>query len=493
MAFLIESRARSTRLANQPQIPMTIRTRFAPSPTGYLHIGGVRTALFSWLHARQNQGQFILRIEDTDRERSTEESVQAILDGMKWLELDWDEGPFFQTQRMDRYTDVLQKLLADDHAYPCYCSKERLDKLRQEQMLRKEKPRYDGHCRNGVKKVAGVEPVIRFRNPQDGQVVFDDLVKGRITVSNAELDDLIIARPDGTPTYNFTVVVDDAEMDITHVIRGDDHVNNTPRQINILRALGADLPVYAHVPMILGEDGKRLSKRHGAVGVMQFKEEGYLPAALLNYLVRLGWSHQDEEIFSRARMLDVFDINNTNRAPSTFNRDKLRWLNQHHLKESNPADIKTLLADQLKALGLDPHAGPALEKVIEIQRERAQTFVDMAEGCAYLYTDILPYSDAKVAAKQLKPAAKEPLELLHSYLEGITDWQAAVLHDCLQKVVTELEIGFGKVGQPLRFALTAGSPSPALDLTLELVGKDRSLNRIKQALAYISEQDQEVS
>ena len=305
---------------------MTV-TRFPPSPTGYLHIGGARTAFYSWLHAKQNNGKFVLRIEDTDLERSTQESVQAILDGMEWLELDYDEGPYYQTKRFDRYKEVVQQLLDSGHAYYCYCSKEEVDAMREEQRAKGLKPRYDGTWRNRTDSVEGVDPVVRFKNPLDGDVIIEDLVKGNIVISNTELDDLIIARSDGVPTYNLTVVVDDLDMGMTHVIRGDDHINNTPRQINIMRALGAEPPKFAHVPMILGEDGKRLSKRHGAVGVMQYRDEGFLPEALLNYLVRLGWSHGDQELFSRAELLDLFRIEDVNRAPSTFNPEKLLWIN----------------------------------------------------------------------------------------------------------------------------------------------------------------------
>ncbi|MEE9425529.1 MAG: glutamate--tRNA ligase, partial [Methylococcales bacterium] len=318
---------------------MTVTTRFAPSPTGYLHVGGARTALYSWLHARKSAGEFVLRIEDTDRERSTQESVDVILEGMKWLELDYDKGPFYQTQRFERYAELIQTLLEQGKAYRCYCTREEIDTLRDEQMARKEKPRYDGRCRNRTDVGEGLKSVIRFRNPDDGAVVFEDLVRGAISVQNQELDDLIIARSDGTPTYNFTVVVDDMDMGITHVIRGDDHINNTPRQINILRALGAKLPIYAHVPMILGADGARLSKRHGAVSVLQYREDGYLPKALLNYLVRLGWSYGDQEVFTVDEMIELFDLKDINRAASTFNNEKLLWLNHHYLMNDDPGHV----------------------------------------------------------------------------------------------------------------------------------------------------------
>ncbi|MEM7017051.1 MAG: glutamate--tRNA ligase, partial [Pseudomonadota bacterium] len=350
---------------------MTIRTRFAPSPTGYLHIGGARTALFCWLYARKHDGQFILRIEDTDRERSTDESVQAILDGMAWLGLEADEGPFYQTHHFDRYKEVIQQLLDAGKAYHCYCSQERLDKLRAEQMEKKLKPRYDGHCRSLKTPPAGdIKPVVRFKNPTAGDVAFKDMIKGTIRISNEELDDLIIARSDGTPTYNLTVVVDDMDMNITHVIRGDDHVNNTPRQINILNALKAKIPEYAHAPMILGDDGQRLSKRHGAVSVLQYQQDGYLPHALLNYLVRLGWSHGDQEIFSMDELQSLFNINDVNRAPSAFNTEKLNWLNQHYIKNAPPADLAEPMAKQFAELNIDTSQGPAIEDAITLFQER---------------------------------------------------------------------------------------------------------------------------
>src|SRR5690606_15147708 len=340
---------------------MTVRTRFAPSPTGYLHIGGARTALYCWLYARRHGGKFILRIEDTDLERSTAESVNAILEGMTWLGLEYDEGPFYQTKRFDRYREVIEQLLREGKAYHCYCSKERLEQLRAEQMARKEKPRYDALCRNGVANPPpGVKPTVRFKNPQDGAVVVEDLIRGRVVYQNSELDDLIIARADGSPTYNFTVVVDDMDMNITHVIRGDDHLNNTPRQMNMFAALGATPPKYAHVPMILGPDGARLSKRHGAVSVMQYRDDGYLPEALLNYLVRLGWSHGDQEIFTLDEMIQLFDVADVHKSPAAVNPDKLLWLNQHYLKTSDPKHVAHHLSYHLGKLGIDPAEGPDL-------------------------------------------------------------------------------------------------------------------------------------
>jgi glutamyl-tRNA synthetase len=381
---------------------MTTRTRFAPSPTGYLHIGGARTALFSWLHARKHGGQFVLRIEDTDLERSTAESVNAILEGMTWLGLEYDEGPFFQTDRFERYEEIIQELMEKGLAYRCDCSRERLEGLREEAMKRKEKPRYDGCCRH--KDVDPNEPhVIRFRNPDEGIVVVDDMVRGRVAFNNAELDDLIIKRTDGSPTYNLTVVVDDMDMEINHVIRGDDHLNNTPRQINILRALGHEPPKYAHVPMILGGDGSRLSKRHGAVSVMQYREEGFLPEALLNYLVRLGWSYGDQEIFPLDEMIEFFDIDDVNKAASTFNKEKLVWLNQHYIKSDKPTRIAHLLSPHMGRLGIDPAEGPDLVMVAEAQRERAKTLVEMAEISAFFYRDFEEYEETPAPGGQRAP------------------------------------------------------------------------------------------
>ncbi|CAG7855776.1 partial glutamyl-tRNA synthetase, partial [biofilm metagenome] len=354
---------------------MTVRTRFAPSPTGYLHVGGARTALFSWLYARKHEGKFILRIEDTDLERSTQESVDAILQGMDWLGLDYDEGPFYQTHCFDRYKEVIQQLLNQGHAYRCYCTKEELEQLRTEQMANKEKPRYNGKCRHLAEEQHGKDFVVRFKNPDSGDVAIDDLVKGQIVINNRELDDLIIARTDGSPTYNLTVVVDDMDMQITHVIRGDDHINNTPRQINILKALGAELPKYAHLPMILGSDGARLSKRHGAVSVMQFRDEGYLPEALLNYLVRLGWSHGDQEIFSINEMVEYFELDAINAAAASFNMEKLLWLSHHYIMNSDTETVARHLAWHLEQHGVALSKGPKLTDLVVAQRERCKTLV----------------------------------------------------------------------------------------------------------------------
>lgn len=471
---------------------MTIRTRFAPSPTGYLHVGGARTALFSWLFARKHGGTFVLRIEDTDLERSTAESVNAILEGMTWLGLEYDEGPFYQTHRFDRYKTLIQQLLDEGKAYPCYCSKEELDAMREQQLARKEKPRYDGRCRHRAQPLAGVSPVVRFHNPDEGEVVIDDLVKGRIIVRNSELDDLIIARSDGSPTYNFTVVVDDLDMAITHVIRGDDHVNNTPRQINILKALGAKLPRYAHVPMILGADGARLSKRHGAVGVMQYRDDGYLPEALLNYLVRLGWSHGDEEIISIDQMIEWFDVPDINHSASTFNNEKLLWLNHHYLMHGDPVHIAHHLRWHLGRLGIDPTEGPDPVEIVKAQRERNKTLVEMAEASVFFYRDFHQY-DEKSARKNLTPESSPGLRMLRETLADLRPWERASIHDRIATTAAELDVKLGAVAQPLRVAVSGTAVSPPIDLTLELLGPDKTLRRIDQALEWIGHPNRRIA
>jgi glutamyl-tRNA synthetase len=466
-----------------------MRTRFAPSPTGFLHVGGARTALFCYLQARASDGSFILRIEDTDLERSSPESVQAILDGMAWLGLDYDEGPYYQTQRFDRYAEVVRQLLDEGKAYHCYCSKERIEGLREEAMKAGLKPRYDGHCRAGAEPVPGVKPVVRFRNPVDGNVQWDDRVRGRISISNQELDDLVIARPDGSPTYNFTVVVDDADMEISLVIRGDDHINNTPRQINILKALGAAIPKYGHVPMILGEDGARLSKRHGATSVVQYRDEGFLPEALLNYLVRLGWSHGDQEVFTVDEMIEYFELENVNRAASTFNRDKLLWLNQQYIKKDDPARIAHLLSPHMGELDIDPAEGPDLVEVVAAQQERASTLVEMAQISAFFYKDFDEY-EPKAAKAHLRPVAEVPLQALKQVLAELEDWQAEAIHQVIHDVAETLDLKMGKVGMPLRVAVAGCGASPSIDITLQLLGKDKTLRRIDQALAFIEQRKQ---
>ncbi len=467
---------------------MTIRTRFAPSPTGYLHIGGARTALFSWLYARKHGGKFVLRIEDTDIERSTAESVNAILEGMTWLGMEYDEGPLYQTDRFERYGEVTQQLLDSGHAYRCNCSKDRLETLREQQMARKEKPRYDGHCRD--KQIDPNEPhVIRFRNPLDGDVVVDDIIRDKVIIHNRELDDLIIRRTDGSPTYNLTVVVDDLDMDITHVIRGDDHINNTPRQINILKALGAEIPRYGHVPMILGEDGARLSKRHGATSVVQYRDEGFLPEALLNYLVRLGWSHGDQEVFTVDEMIELFQLENVNRSASTFNTEKLLWLNQQYIKNDKPERIARLLSPHMGNLDIDPTEGPDLVDVVAAQQERASTLVEMAQASVFFYKDFDEY-EPKAAKAHLRPVAETPLRELKQALANLETWQADAIHQVVNDVAEKLELKMGKVGMPLRVAVAGCAASPSIDITLQLLGKEKTLRRIDQALAFIEQRKQ---
>lgn len=463
---------------------MSTKTRFAPSPTGYLHVGGARTALFSWLYARKHGGRFILRIEDTDLERSTQESVNAILEGMTWLGLEYDEGPFYQTQRFDRYKEVIQQLLDQGDAYYCYCSKEELDQLRAEQMANKQKPRYNGKCRDSAEGPGEGMPVIRFKNPIDGVVTIPDLVKGDIVVANKELDDLIIARADGTPTYNLTVVVDDMDMGVTHVIRGDDHINNTPRQMNILRALGAEMPKYAHLPMILGSDGARLSKRHGAVSVMQYRNDGYLPDALLNYLVRLGWSYGDQEIFSLDEMVEYFQLENVNVSASVFNNEKLLWLNHQYIMNSDPVHVARHLSWHMGESGIDPSDGPDLIDIVKAQRERSKTLVEMANASVYFYKDFDSY-DEKAAKKNLTSNAEEVLARLHDEFSAVTEWVGEELHQIVINVAEEMGLNLGKVAQPLRVAVSGTSVSPAIDVTLSLLGKEKTLARILRSINYI--------
>jgi glutamyl-tRNA synthetase len=463
---------------------MTVRSRFAPSPTGYLHVGGARTALFSYLQARAHGGRFILRIEDTDLERSTPESVQAILDGMAWLGLEYDEGPVYQTDRFDRYAEVTRQLLDQGRAYHCYCSKERIDSLREEQMAAGIKPRYDGRCRNLSDIPFGVKPVVRFLNPDEGDVVFEDQVRGEIRISNKELDDLIIARPDGSPTYNFTVVVDDMDMAVSVVIRGDDHINNTPRQINIYQALGAELPEFAHVPMILGTDGARLSKRHGAVSVLQYREEGYLPQALLNYLVRLGWSRGDEEIFSLEEMIAQFDIKDVNRKASAFDTDKLDWLNQHYMRTLPPEAVVPHLRYQFERLNIPEENGPPLADLIGVQADRVKTLAELAESSRYFYEDYSDF-DAGAAKKHLRPVSETPLRAISDRLRDLVRWEPELLNEVIHITAEELEIGMGKIAQPLRVALTGSGVSPSIEKTLWLMGQDRALRRIAHALEYV--------
>ncbi|MCL4113750.1 UNVERIFIED_CONTAM: hypothetical protein GTU68_003950 [Idotea baltica] len=436
---------------------MTVKTRFAPSPTGYLHVGGARTALYSWLFAKNQGGEFVLRIEDTDLERNSQEAVDAILEGMQWMGMEWDEGPYYQSKRFDRYNEMVDKLLAEDKAY--------------------EAAKEGDAC------------VIRFRNPKEGSVVFDDQIRGRIEISNSQLDDLIIRRTDGAPTYNFVVVVDDWDMGITHVVRGEDHINNTPRQINIYEALGAPVPTFAHCAMILGDDGAKLSKRHGAVSVMQYRDEGYLPNALNNYLVRLGWSHGDQEIFSQEEMIEFFSLKAISKSASAFNTEKLLWLNNHYIKTSEPEYVAKYLQWHLDAQKIDTTNGPAITEVIKLVGERCNTLIELAEQSRYFYEDFSEF-EAGAAKKHLRGVAKGPLELALAKVEALEDFTTANIKDgVIAAVCEELEIGMGKIGMPLRVAVTGGGQSPSVDAVMELVGKERVIARIKMALEFIAERE----
>ncbi|SFS02975.1 glutamyl-tRNA synthetase [Dyella sp. OK004] len=461
---------------------MTVRTRFAPSPTGFLHIGGARTALYCWLEARRRGGQFVLRIEDTDRERSTDVAVQAILDGMQWLGLVHDEGPIYQTHRLERYKQVADELLKAGKAYYAYESKEAIEAMREAAMAKGEKPRYNGYYRDRNEAYRD-DPnrVIRFKNPTEGSVVFDDKVKGRVEWANAELDDLVIFRSDGWPTYNFAVVVDDIDMGITEVIRGDDHVNNTPRQINIYHALGAPVPEFAHLPMILGPDGQKLSKRHGAVSVMQYRDDGFLPHALLNYLVRLGWSHGDQEIFSPQEMIQLFDIADVNKAASRFDVTKLSWLNQHYLKSEDPQSLAPEFEWHLQQAGIDYSKGPAPADVIVALRDRVQTLKEMTERAKIWYGPIVEWDDKAVAKHLQNDSAVAVLEAAKVLLVDCA-WQPEPIHQVIEQVATKLELGMGKIAQPLRVAMTGTQVSPSIDHTIYLAGRDEAIKRIDAAI-----------
>jgi glutamyl-tRNA synthetase len=461
---------------------MTVRTRFAPSPTGFLHIGGARTALFSWAYAKKHGGKFILRIEDTDVERSTPAAVQAIMDGMHWLGLDYDEGPFYQMQRMETYKKVLQTMLDAGTAYYCYSSKAELEALREAQTLAGEKPKYDGKWRPDAGKTlaqipADIPPVIRFKNPQTGVVAWDDLVKGRIEIANEEMDDLIIARADGTPTYNFCVVVDDFEMGITQVIRGDDHVNNTPRQINMLMALGATIPQYAHLSMILGDDGQKLSKRHGAVSVMQYHDDGYLPEAVLNYLARLGWSHGDAEIFNMQQFCEWFDLDHITPSAAQFNTEKLNWLNAHYIKEANIHELASDIATRLNMQNIEVTLQPKLQDVLGLYRERANNLNQLAKDVAYFYS--LPSTSAEDIAKHITEEVKPALKTLSEKLANI-EWTAEAIHHEINAVVTQYELKFPKVAMPLRVMITGIAQSPSIDQVMAILGQSETLARIQQ-------------
>ena len=462
-----------------------IRTRFAPSPTGYLHVGGARTALFSWAYARKHGGKFVLRIEDTDLERSTETSVNAIIEGMKWLGLDWDEGPYRQMQRLERYREVAELLLRADKAYWCYASKEELEHMREHQRARGVKPRYDGRWRPenakraGLTPPAGVEPVLRFRNPDEGAVTFIDLVKGPVTVANGEIDDLVILRADGVPTYNFGVVVDDLDMDITHVIRGDDHVNNTPRQVNIFRALGAPLPLFAHAPMILGADGERLSKRHGAVSVMQYPEDGYLPEALFNYLARLGWSHGDAEKFTREQFVEWFDLAHVSKSTAQFDAAKLAWLNHEYIKEAEPKRLAALVAPRIERDGGKLADGPALIDAVRLLKDRATTLEHMAEAAMMFYKRIEP--SKTLIAEHLTPDVMPAVRELAGSLERV-EWQRPELNEAVKAVVGKFGHKMPKIAMPLRVMLLGQTQTPSIDAVMELLGRDAVLARLQPYL-----------
>ena len=461
---------------------MTVRTRFAPSPTGFLHIGGLRTALFSWLYTRRHGGIFVLRIEDTDLERSTVPAIQQILDGLEWAGLEHDEGPFFQTKRFDRYKEVIDELLAEGHAYRCYCTKEELEQMRTEQQARGEKPRYDGRWRDRTDALQGVPPVIRFKNPQSGEIVVDDVVHGKVVFQNSELDDLIIARSDGSPTYNFCVVVDDMDMQISHVIRGDDHLNNTPRQMNMLLALGAKVPVYAHLPMILGSDGAKLSKRHGAVSVLQYRDEGFLPEALLNYLARLGWSHGDQEIFSIEEMIRLFDITDVNKSASAFNGEKLAWLNQQHMMHAPPARLVEPLRWHLQLAGVEAQDEAQLEQIVVAQRERAKTLKEMSANSLFFFRAPQAY-DEKAVRKNVSPEILPLLTTVTEELGALPEWTAPAIHAVVSGAAERAGVALGKLAQPLRLAMCGGTVSPPIDATLAILGKQETLQRLGAARA----------
>ncbi|MFQ3249409.1 MAG: glutamyl-tRNA synthetase [Glaciecola sp.] len=467
---------------------MTVVTRFAPSPTGYLHVGGARTALYSWLYAKSQGGEFVLRIEDTDLERSTEEAKQAILDGMEWLGLHHDKGPYYQTKRFDRYNQIIDEMLEKGLAYKCFMSVAELDTIREEQEKKGEKPRYPGTWRDKTDHPEGQPYVIRFKNPLEGEVVIKDHVRGEIRISNTELDDLIIKRTDGAPTYNFCVVVDDWDMGITHVVRGEDHINNTPRQINILNALGAPIPEYAHVSMILGDDGKKLSKRHGAVSVMQYRDDGYLPQAVLNYLVRLGWSHGDQEIFSLEEMIEHFSLDAISKSASAFNTEKLNWLNEHYIKTLPAEEVAPFAKWHFDQQGIDCSNGPSLESVIAVQADRVTTLKELAEISQYFYSDFEEF-DEKAAKKHLRVVAKEPLQAVKEALLAVDEWSPENIQAAINSTAEKLEVGMGKIGMPLRVAATGSGNSPSLDVTLKLMNKDKIAQRIDKALIYIANRE----
>ncbi len=464
---------------------MSVVTRFAPSPTGKLHVGSVRTALFSWLYARKHQGEFLLRIEDTDRQRSTNEAKQLIFESMSWLELDYDREPVFQSQRLDSYRTKASELVEADKAYYCTCTRERLDALRVDAIAKNLKPRYDNKCRDlGLKPTAGTPCTIRFRNPMDGTVVVDDMVQGRVEYQNAELDDLIIIRTDGTPTYNFTVVVDDIDMGCTHVIRGDDHLNNTPRQINFFHAFGKPVPSFGHVPMILSPEGRKLSKREDEASVLEWRSEGYLPEAVLNYLVRLGWSHGDQELFSVSEMIEKFDVKKIHRSPASLDYKKFQWTNHQHMMKLSPAKAIKMAEPFFKERGIEVDDSERSQQIFEAQQSRSHTLLEFVEKSVYFFSDVKEY-DEKAAAKHLTLKSRPLLTELRQSLESLSDWNSSAIHEKISEIVQKREIGFGAIAQPVRVALTGGTVSPGIDVTIELVGRKMVLQRLDSAMDWI--------
>ena len=457
-----------------------MKSRFAPSPTGYLHIGGARTALFAWLWAKKHDSKFVLRIEDTDKDRSTQDSVDAILQGIDWLGLSYDEGPIYQSERLERYEEVISQLLDEAKAYYCECTKERLEKMREALIESGDKPKYDGCCRNKKLKSG----VIRFLNPKNGSVSFNDYVKGDIEIANTELDDLIIARSDGSPTYNLTVVVDDHDMEIECVIRGDDHINNTPKQINLYEALDWNIPRFAHVPMILGADGSRLSKRHGALNLMSYRDAGFLPKALLNYIVRLGWSHGNQEIFSVADMINLFELENINKSSASFNKDKLEWINHSYIKTTEINELVSELEWYLNQLSINLSDGPDIKEVVEVLRDRSKSLVDMAQNCLMFYHDFEDF-DSNLVIKFFHLESRPILDDLLINLETLEQWSAEHIHEVIQNICESRNIGFGKVGQPFRLAISGDGKAGSIDKSAELVGKERVLLRLKMAIDWV--------
>lgn len=467
---------------------MNIKTRFAPSPTGAIHIGNIRTALYAWLFARQQGGKFLLRIEDSDAQRSIDDAVELIVEGMNWLSLHWDEGPYFQTERFSRYDSVISYMIQHNMAYRCYCSSERLESLRLNQIRNGEKPKYDGYCRSkytAAHNVCVSSYVVRFCNPQEGVVIFHDQIRGIITFNNKELDDLIIRRSDGSPTYNFCVVIDDMDMQITHIIRGEEHINNTPRQINILKALCAPIPTYAHVSMILDNDSKKLSKRCGTLGIMQYRNDGFLPEAILNYLVRLGWSHGDQEIFSVEQMMQYFDLSKVNKSPSILNIEKLLWLNHYYINHLPIDYVASHLSWHMHQQKINTQNGPKLTDIVKLFAKRSRTLKEIANNCHYFYIDFDIFENT-IAKNYLNPIAITPLQSLRKKFSNIVDWTPEIIKSVIMETVNEFNTSIDKISMPLRVALTGTNCSPTLSITIHAIGQFRVLERIDQAVRYIS-------